>query len=361
MLVRATLMLPILVAARLYDEAGLGEYSRMYHQLLIVSTLIVFGVHDRITVEREVDLRSEAFGLTIRLVLLGPVVLVYADPFLALATLLFLHFSRSGPMVLFAASRATGAHRDYLIVCLATTVSSFLFVAGYALGWSMLASTLAATVVVIPNTLLSAIRSPKVSTRRFDPRSALRGWDYCLNFLFTSLFSQGVLFLTSFVTTSTEYASVSRVMYLVQAGLLIQSVSYRMVLSLMVDGTIRLRHVLWANAVLGGLWFVAMAVGGGWIEGMLFGSRELSGIAYLLIGFLVMFQTFNLALSPHLLAGRMVRRTLWVPATAGVVALGFAASWTWIDSAYTIYAMIAAITASGLLVRILLIRRMESE
>ena len=352
-------MLPILAAARTLDRTGLGEYSQMYHQLLIVSSVVLFGVHDKITVEREADVPAESARILLRLVILSPVVLVYGDVWLSVATLLFLHFSRSVPMMLLAAARAQGRTGDYVVVCLTTTVSSIVLCGGYALGWSPVLSTLAATVVMAPTELRAAMAGRHRRAGRQPLRGAFKGWDYCLNFLFTSLFTQGVLFMTSFVATADEYATISRVMYLVQAGLLVQSVAYRMVLSLMVDGTIRLKQVVLAHGALGVVWFVAMAAAGAGVETVLFGSRELGDGAYLLIGLLVMFQTFNLALSPYLLAGRQVRRTLLVPAAAGIVALAFTAAWDTVDWPYMIYAMIASVTASGLIVRLLLIRRME--
>ncbi len=359
MLVRATLMLPILAAARTLSRTDLGEYSQMYHQLLIVSSVVLFGVHDKITVERAVDVPAESARIFLRLIILSPVVLLYGDIWLSTATLLFLHFSRSVPMMLLAAARAEGRPGEYGVICVTTTISSVVLCGGYALGWAPVASTLAATAVMAPTELRSALSGRRRQRGRWPLRGTFHGWDYCLNFLFTSLFTQGVLFMTSFVASADEYATISRVMYLVQAGLLIQSVAYRMVLSLMVDGTIRLKQVVVAHGALGVAWFVAMATAGGWIETLLFGSRELGGDAYLLIGLLVMFQTFNLALSPFLLAGRQVRRTLAVPAVAGIVALAFTAAWNTVNWPYMIYAMIACVTASGLVVRLLLIRRMD--
>lgn len=359
MLVRATLMLPILAAARTLSRTDLGEYSQMYHQLLIVSSVVLFGVHDKITVEREVDVPAESARIFLRLIILSPVVLLYGDVWLSVATLLFLHFSRSIPMMLLAAARAQGQSGEYVVVCVTTTVSSIVLCGGYALGWSPVASTLAATAVMAPTELRAALSRRRTWQGPRSLRGAFGGWDYCLNFLFTSLFTQGVLFMTSFVASADEYATISRVMYLVQAGLLLQSVAYRMVLSLMVDGTVRLKQVVIAHGALGVLWFAAMAAAGGRIETVLFGSRDLDGVAYLLIGLLVMFQTLNLALAPYLLAGRQVRRTLLVPASAGIVALAYVAAWNTVQWPYMIYAMIASVTATGLLVRLLLIRRME--
>lgn len=360
LLVRATLMVPVLAAARTYDEQALGEYSQTFHQLLIVSSVIVFGVHDRITVEREVNVKSEITGLGWRLLVLSPIVVLYEDRWFALATLVFLLLTRSGPMVLLAAARARGSTADYFLVCATVCLSNAVLCSGYALGLSSATTTIAAAAVMVPSVAAEWIRSPRSERRAFSPRRAFSGWDYCLNFLFTAMFSQGVLFLASFVTTAIEYAAVSRVMYLVQAGLLIQSVAYRTVLSLVTDGSIRLGQILTANALIGSGWFVAMLGAGGWIEGLLFGSRELPGYAYVLIGAIVLLQTFNLALAPYLIARGLVRRTLLVPAFSASAALMVAIGWGWIGSAYAIYVMIASVSVAGLVVRIVLVRKAEA-
>lgn len=359
-LLRAALMLPILTAARFMDPAEFGEYSQMFHQLLIVSTVILFGVHDRVTVEGAVNVSAEAVLLAVRLVVLLPIVVVYDNGWLALATLLFLHFTRSGPMVLLAAMRAVRAPGLYLAVCAGAVASSGCLALAYALGWTTLAATTIATAAMIPAWVVALAGARSAGEQvSLDLRQAFTGWDYFLNFLLTSLYTQGVLFITSFVTTSTEYATVSRVMYLVQAGILVQSVAYRIVLSGLVDGSFSLRSVLLVNSALGLAWLAVMAVGGGWVEALLFGRSVLSGPAYVLVGILVVLQSFNLALAPYLLARGAVRRTLIVPAVTLGVALVFGAAWNYVNSPYTIYAMIGAITAAGLVTRIVITRRLE--
>lgn len=359
-LVRAALMFPILIAARFLDADQFGEYSQMFHQLLIASTVIVFGVHDRVAVEGAADVPTEVANLAIRLAVVFPIVFVYDDLWLAIATLLFLHFTRSGPMVLLATTRALGEPSRYVVVCLGALASSGVLCTAYAWGASTLTATIAATVAIVPVWILATAKISELPER--SPRTvagAFTGWDYCLNFLMTSLYTQGVLFITSFVTTYAEYATVSRVMYLVQAGILLQSVAYRIVLTSMVDGRLSLRTVLIAHALLGVGWLGVMVLAGGWAETLLFGSQTLDRLDHLLVGALVLLQSFNLALAPHLLARGAVRKTLWVPAATGCVAVVFGATWHLVDSPYMIFAMIGAVTATGLVVRVALVRRLE--
>lgn len=354
LLIRLCMMVPVLWASHNFDENEFGEFSKTFHQILLLSTFVLFGAHDRITVEKKYNIGFEFQSLLLRALVASPFVILLNQPILGVAIFLYLLLSRSISMLLLSNYRGVDDSRGYLYCCLGVTISVIVLACGGLAGFNLFEVFIFASASMLLFLLGSWLRSDYkfISFGKINP---LKGWEYCLNFLYTSFFIQGVLFFLSFVATPDQYSNVTRSIYLVQVGLIFQGVLYRSFLTLASENNVNISVAFKLYSCVGLFWFFVYAFYGPVFETALFGTSKLESGELILIGAIIWLHTYNAMLAPFVLAQGQVRRLTLVPVGSLVIIIVFMVIWPLFDGYKLTYYLLGFVSLYSLFVRVTLL------
>lgn len=227
LLSRASLFIPVwLLGREMADPVAFGEASAVYHSCLFLTSISLFGLHEAMVVDDRA--RVEGPGLVLLLsALVGA--LGYAAWVLgwieySWPVFLFLIGFRNSYLVSLAYWRRDPVR--YLIVCLALVVSGVLLLMVAELTWS----------VVLPLYVLFLVVLWRVGAAR-DHRfvlpwaAAWRYRHYGGNFLLSTIYIQGALFLYSILARDLYYAFATNFVYLMAAVFVAMDLVYRRILA----------------------------------------------------------------------------------------------------------------------------------